>query len=193
MPPTSADASDDELLRRIGAGDRHACTLLVDRHLARMHALAARVLGDEAEAEDVAQEVFIKVWEQAARWRPDGGARFGTWLHQVCLNACRDRLRRRRESASLDAVAEPADHRPGPEARAQADSVGAQVRAALDALPERQREALVLCHYQELPQAEAAEVLGVSVDAIESLLARGRRALRERLAGERASLAGDDR
>lgn len=191
MPEPANAASDDELLRRIGAGERHACTVLVDRHLRRVHALAARSLGDDAEAEDVAQEVFVKVWEHAARWRPDGGARFSTWLHQVTLNACRDRLRRRREAVTIEDMPEPIDQRPGPEARAQQTSVGDRLRNALDALPERQREALLLCHYQELPQTEAALVLGVSVDALESLLARGRRGLRQMLDGERSALAGD--
>lgn len=189
MRRPDADSDDDEaLVRRIGAGDHAACAALVDRHLARIHAFAARVLGDPAEAEEVAQDVFLRVWEHAARWRPQG-ARFSTWLYQVALNACRDRLRRRRELLPLDESAA-ASPEQSPEWRMQETSVSARVRDAMSQLPERQREALVLCHFHELPQAEAAVVLGVSIDALESLLARGRRGLRQRLLEERPHLTG---
>lgn len=153
---------------------------MVDRHLERLHALASRLLGDPAEAEDVCQDVFVQAWKVAPRWRP-GQARFSTWLHGVALNACRDRLRRRRPQSdeALDMIG---DETPGPAQRAAADHAGRAVRAAIAALPERQREALVLCHFQELPQAEAAALLEVSVDALESLLARARRTLRQTLA-----------
>lgn len=190
MRPVDADDDDDEaLVRRIGQGDRAACAALVDRYLSRIHAFAARVLGDPAEAEEVAQDVFLRVWERAARWKPQG-ARFSTWLHQVALNACRDRLRRRRDMLPLDAC-EPASPDSSPEQRMHALTVSMRVRDAMRALPERQREALVLCHFQELPQAEAAAVLGVSVDALESLLARGRRGLRQQLLDNRAHLSGE--
>lgn len=189
MQPVGTDDDDEALLRRIAGGDRLACAALVDRHLPRIHALAVRLLGNAADADEVAQDVFVRVWEHAARWRPQG-ARFTTWLHQVALNASRDRLRRRRETLPLDAL-DPVAQDATPEQRLQQDTVAARVRAALAMLPERQREALVLCHFQELPQAEAAAVLGVSVDALESLLARGRRGLRQHLLDERTDLTGD--
>ncbi len=156
----------------------------MDRHLQRLHALAARLLGDAAEAEDVCQDVFVQAWKMAPRWQPGrlpGDARFGTWLHGVALNACRDRLRRRRPQSDA-ALDELRDDTPGPAQRFASEDTGRAVRSAIAALPERQREALVLCHYQELPQAEAAALLGVSVDAFESLLARARRSLRQSLA-----------
>ena len=93
------DDPDGELVRRIGAGDTRAVALLLDRKLARMSALAQRLLGDAAEAEDVVQELFLRVWRTAAAWRP-GAARFDTWMHQVALNLCRDRLRKRRPARS---------------------------------------------------------------------------------------------
>lgn len=145
-----------------------------------MLALARRMLGDAGEAEDVAQEVFVRAWKQAPRWAP-GAGKFDTWMHRVALNLCYDRLRRRREHP----MAEPPE-RPDPSASAEqglADQdLSRRVEAAVAALPERQREAVVLCHYQELTNIEAAELMGVSVEALESLLSRGRRGLRAALA-----------
>jgi RNA polymerase sigma-70 factor (ECF subfamily) len=143
------------------------------------------MLGDPAEAEDVAQETFFKVWRYAARWRP-GAAKFDTWLHRVTLNLCYDRLRRRRERPTAEPPDTP-DPGPGPDRGLLAADVGRRVNAALQALPPRQREAIVLCHYQELGNIEAAELMSVSVEALESLLSRGRRALRQTLADLAAS------
>lgn len=171
---------DDELVRRAGAGDAAAVQALVARKLRRVLALAERMLGDAAEAEDVAQETFYRVWRQAPRWRP-GVARFDTWLHRVTLNLCYDRLRRRRERPMAEPPDMP-DPGPAPDRGLQAADVGRRVRDALQALPPRQREAVVLCHYEEMGNIEAAGVMGVTVEALESLLSRGRRALRSALA-----------
>lgn len=174
---------DEDLVRRVGQGDPAAAQTLVARKLPRILALAQRMLGDAAEAEDVAQETLLKAWRQAPRWTP-GRARFDTWLHRVALNLCYDRLRRRREVAT-DAPPEVADDGPAPDRGLEAADVGARVARAMAALPDRQREALVLCHYQELGNIEAAALMGVSVEALESLLSRGRRALRTALADMR--------
>lgn len=178
-------------MRALAAGDRQASETLVTRHLARLVAFADRMLGDAAEAEDVAQETFTRLWQHAGRWEP-GRARVSTWLHRVASNLCIDRLRRRREERLEDPAA-PADAAAGPAARAHASELGSHVRAALRALPERQRAAVTLCHYQGLRQDEAALVLDVSIPALESLLARGRRAMRERLRDVAADLLGDER
>ena len=174
---------DEELLARVARGDPAAVRALMARKLPRIHGLAARMLNDAAEAEDVPQEVFVRAWRQAGRWKP-GAARFDTWLHRVALNLCYDRLRRRREVAT-DAPPELADEGPAPDRGLEAADVGLRVAAAMAALPDRQREALVLCHYQELGNIEAAALMGVSVEALESLLSRGRRALRSALADMR--------
>jgi RNA polymerase sigma-70 factor, ECF subfamily len=176
---TPGDA-DDELVRRAGAGDAAAVQALVAAKLRRILALAERMLGDAAEAEDVAQEVFLRVWRHAARWTP-GKARFDTWLHRVTLNLCYDRLRRRREHPVAEPPETP-DPGPAPDRGLIALDVGRRVEAALRALPPRQREAIVLCHYQELGNIEAAGLMGVSVEALESLLSRARRALKSALA-----------
>lgn len=168
---------------RVGTGDHAAFGLLVDRRLDRAVALAQRILGDRAAAEDVAQEAFLRVWRHAGRWKPPeekGGAKFSTWFYRVTVNLCLDR-KRRPVAASLEAVTEPRD--PGPDAFDQVSwaRTAAWVERAIAALPERQRAALVLCAYEAMSMAQAAEVMSVSVKAVESLLVRARRNLRETL------------
>jgi RNA polymerase sigma-70 factor (ECF subfamily) len=173
------DDPDGDLVRRVGEGDRHAVEALVARKLPRMTALAHRLLGDRAEAEDVVQEVFLRVWKSAAAWRP-GAARFDTWMHRVAFNLCTDRLRKRREVALPETWDAP-DPQPLADSEIAAQQQSDTVGRALAALAPRQREAIVLTYYQELPNREAAALMGIGVDALESLLARGRRALKARL------------
>ena len=169
---------DEDLVRRAGRGDPAAVQALVARKLPRVLNLAGRMLGDPAEAEDVAQEALLRAWKQAPGWK-SGKARFDTWLHRVTLNLCYDRLRRREiTGVQLPDRADPA---PGAHEEMQARQLGVRVQAALAALPERQRSALALCHFQEIGAMEAADIMGVSIEALESLLARGRRRLRELL------------
>ncbi|KQR73685.1 RNA polymerase subunit sigma [Burkholderia sp. Leaf177] len=175
---------DARLLARIDDEEPGAVREMVARKLPRLLALATRMLGDRDEASDVAQEVFIRIWKQASSWQR-GNARFDTWLHRVALNLCYDRLRRRHEEPLGDDMPEPADHAPLPEDQLDDTARGERVAVALAALPARQREALVLQYYQELSNIEAAAVMGISVDALESLLARARRSLRGHLAAER--------
>lgn len=181
--------SDETLMLKAGAGDREAFRRLVERHLARTVAFAARVLGERAAAEDVGQETFLRVWTHASRWEP--AARLTTWIHRVALNLCLDRLDRRRE-VDLDEIPEPRDPGPSPLARLQAREMGRHVNAALAQLPPQQRAALTLCHHQGLRNTETAEVMGLSVEAVESLLSRGRRTLRERLRGLLPELLGEE-
>lgn len=187
---------DAALLAAVGARDPDAVRTLVARKLPRLLALATRLLGDRTEAEDVAQEVFMRTWKQAPHWQA-GAARVDTWLHRVALNLCYDRLRGRKE-ASLEALnlsesAQQAQREAfevgagsddTPEARLETASRDAQVRAALAQLPPRQREAMVLHYYQEMSNIDAAALMGIGVDALESLLARARRTLRTRLSGQ---------
>ena len=179
---------DEDLVRRVGQGDPAAIQSMVARKLPRMLALARRMLGDPIEAEDVAQEALLRAWRQAPRWAP-GKARFDTWLHRVALNLCYDRLRRRREIATDTPPDRPYEGA-APDRGLLAADVGRRVDAALARLPDRQREAIVLCHYQELTNIEAAALMEVSVEALESLLSRGRRALRMALADMRPDAEG---
>jgi len=175
--------SDDDLVAAVARGDEQACRLLMERHLPRMVALARRMLGNRADAEDVAQEVFLRVWTHAERWQP-GRAQFGTWLHRVATNLCLDRLRKRRPE-NIDDIPEPVSGDPRPDENLERRELAERVEAALQALPERQRLAIVLSHFQGLSNIEAAEILEVSVEAVESLLGRARRQLRATLATER--------
>lgn len=181
---------DESLVRAVGGGDSRAAEALVRRHLPRMVGLARRMLNDANEAEDVAQEVFLRVWREAPRWKP-GVAKFETWMHRVALNLCYDCLRRRREKSDPDAGINVADNRPMPSDEWLARQRSAKVHAALAELPERQRAAIALVHFQELTNIAAAETLEISVEALESLLARGRRALKAALSDVAHDLMGD--
>jgi RNA polymerase sigma-70 factor (ECF subfamily) len=181
---------DADLVRNAGAGDAHAAEALVRRHLPRMLSLAGRMLNNATEAEDVAQEVFLRVWREAPKWKP-GAAKFETWMHRVALNLCYDRLRRKREKSDPDAGVFVADPSPSASEEWLARQRAARVQAAIGALPERQQAAIALVHFQELTNIEAAAVLELSVDALESLLARGRRSLKAALADVAQDLIGD--
>lgn len=175
------DGADPDLalLRAAAAGDGAGCRGLVDRHLRALHAFAARLLNDASEAEDVCQEAFVKLWQLAPGWVA-GQAKVSTWLYQVALNGCRDRLRRRRPDAVLE-TDQLQSGLPDPAADHERREQQRHLQRAIAGLPERQREALLLFHLQGHSQSEAAAVLQVSVDALESLLARARRGLRARL------------
>ncbi|MEO1000201.1 MAG: RNA polymerase sigma factor [Pseudomonadota bacterium] len=181
--------SDARLLARYAAGDQAAARALVALHGPRVYALARRLLGDAAEAEDVAQEALLRLWRIAPDWRP-GEARISTWLYRVATNLATDRLRRRR-GVGLDAAPEPADEAPAVLDGLAAGERVAAIRRAVADLPERQRLAIELRHFEELGNPEIAEIMETSVEAVESLLARGRRRLAAALAGERAALGFD--
>ncbi len=183
---------DVELLARIGNNEPDAVKEMVSRKLPRLLALASRLLGDAEEARDVAQESFLRIWKNAANWR-SGTARFDTWLHRVALNLCYDRLRSRKEQTlnEHEQQLEVIDGSPSPDEQLLAQAQSTQMAAALAALPDRQREAIVLQYYQELSNTEAAALMEISVEALESLLSRARRNLRAYLA--ESDLAESDR
>jgi len=170
------DADD---VAKAGQGDRAAAARLIGRHAPKLLTVARRMLGTQTEAEDAVQEVFLRLWTHAARWQP-GKAKFETWLYRVMLNQCYDRLRRR-PAASLEAAEDVADGAALPDAGLDEGKLGQEIGRALEDLPERQKAAILLCHFRELGNIEAAETMGISVEALESLLARGRRSLRSRL------------
>ncbi|OLP57029.1 RNA polymerase sigma-70 factor [Rhizobium rhizosphaerae] len=174
------DDPDAELIKAVAAGEPGAMQALVARKLPRFLALAVRMLGDRAEAEDVAQETFLRIWRHAGRFRARE-ARFDSWAHRIALNLCYDRLRRRREEPMAEPP-EQADPAPLPDADEEGEA--RQVERALQALAPRQREAIVLVYYQDMTNRQAAELMGLSIEALESLLSRGRRALAARLKGD---------
>ncbi len=158
-----------------------------------IYAACYRMLGRADAAEDATQETFLRLWRNAGRWRPRG-ARFETWLYRVAMNHCLDLLRKAKREAPEEAVPGGIEARMDGADRQDEEYFQAERRAAIDAalgqLPPRQRLALTLCHYQELSNIEAAEIMEISVDALESLLARGRRTLKKKLAPLREHLIG---
>lgn len=177
---------DAAAIALMAEGQSAGLSQLMDRHLTRIKSLAWHMLGDDMRAEDVAQEVMLKSWIQARSWTP-GKAKFSTWMHRVATNICLDHLRKKREVLS-DALPEVADSRPSAETEMAAEQSSNAVKAALMSLPDRQRAALTLCHYQNLTQSDAADILEISVSAYESLLARARRALAKDLQPQKKSL-----
>jgi RNA polymerase sigma-70 factor (ECF subfamily) len=166
-----------EWMRRTAKGDAVAFRALADAHLVKIMNYAYRLLRDRTEAEDVAQETFLRLWKDAGRYEPK--ARVVTWLYRIAHNLCIDRLRGRREEPSETLDEERTSQEPG--GLLDRKRVALEVERALASLPERQRAAITLVHYQGLSNVEAAAVLDVEVDALESLLARGRRSLRQKL------------
>jgi RNA polymerase sigma-70 factor (ECF subfamily) len=170
------EANELSLMRRVADKDVAAYRALVELYLPRITRFAQRLLGNASEAEDVVQETFLRLWTSAGTFTPK--AKPSSWLYRIAHNLCIDRFRRRKRETELGESAA-ADRPSGLMARKQTAEI---VQAALAALPERQRTAILLVHYEGLAAAEAAAVLEVSVEALESLLSRARRTLRERLA-----------
>ena len=172
---------DGPVVRALARGTRPereaALRTLMEAHSPRLHGVAARMLGDAVLAEDVVQETFLKAWDKAADWQP-GRAKFATWLSRITVNACLDRLRRVRPRTG-EALPEIADERPDAVLTLMRDDTRSEVRAAIKALPERQRAALILATYDQVSQSEGADILGITEGAYESLLVRARRNLRE--------------
>lgn len=185
------DDSDDTLVARAGKGDRAAATQLILRHSRKIYNVAYRMLGQHDSAEDVVQETFIRMWRSAARWKP-GAAKFETWLYRVATNVCLDQLRKRGREVDEEKAPERADNGLQPDQYMFMKERHATIDEALGVLPDRQRLAITLCHYQEMSNIAAAEIMEISVDALESLMARGRRNLRDRLEPMREFLTGAD-
>ncbi|WP_417243020.1 RNA polymerase sigma factor [Celeribacter sp.] len=180
------DVSDEALLVAFGNGDRLSAQALTMRLTPVVLGYATRLLRDHAEAEDVAQEAMLRLWKVAPEWR-QGEAKVTTWLYRVVTNLCTDRLRKKR-GKGLDEIAEPEDGKPSQEARLMAQARVSALETALGELPERQRQAVVLRHIEGLSNPDIAGVLDVSVEAVESLISRGKRLLAKRLAGEKERL-----
>ena len=195
MALDAQDGTSDEALMVLYAnGDRHAALALTRRVTPRVMAYAARLLsGDRAEAEDVAQETMLRLWRVAPEWR-QGETKVTTWAYRVATNLCidRQRSRRRKGHVTLDDAPDLADAGPGAEQRLQDGRRVAVLEAALADLPDRQRQAVVLRHIEGLTNPEIAAVMDIGVEAVESLTARGKRALAAILSGQRDALGYED-
>lgn len=188
-----SDVSDEALLVLYAIGDSGAARALTVRLVPRMLGYAARLLGDRAEAEDVVQEAMLRLWRIAPDWRQDE-AKVTTWLYRIVTNLSTDRLRtrQRRRLSALDDAPDVEDGTPSAEAgMIEADRMLA-LNAALAHLPDRQREAVVLRHIEGLTNPEIAAVMEIGVEAVESLTARGKRALAAILSGRREELGYEE-
>jgi RNA polymerase sigma-70 factor (ECF subfamily) len=183
-------ASDNALLAATAKGNLRAFSGLTERHLRGLIALGMRMLGNGADAEEVAQEAFLRLWRFAPAWDPYGAATVRTWLCRVAINLCLDR-KRKKSFVALDEAGELID--PAADGQAKAEAAGKRrfLTKMLQALPDRQRAVVVLSYYEGLKGHEVAETLGLSVKAVESLLVRARRTLRERLVEQGMTKSGD--
>ncbi len=189
MPGEEFDLTDDiALIARLKDGETAASRHLVDMHLDRLVSYAYRMLNDMAEAEDVAQETFVRLWRNLDSWRPERPLLH--WLQRVTHNLCIDRLRKRKP-VSIDSVPDPVHQGFSPATNVYREELSASIEAAIQELPDRQRSAILLCHQEGYSNIETAEIMEISVEAVESLLARGRRSLRKQLAQLRQELEGD--
>lgn len=191
MPFDQFNNSDDgAVLVAFANGDPFAARVLTKRLMPRVFSQAYRLLRNQADAEDVTQEAFMRLWAIAPDWKQDQ-AQVSTWMYRVVQNLCVDRSRKHRESEmtdGLDAIdpAQGVDHKLHDQHRTRALS------QALAALPDRQREAITLRHLEELANPEIASRMDVSVEAVESLISRGKRALKSLLQGRKEELGYED-
>ena len=181
-----SDVSDEALLVLYANGDGASARQLTLRLTPRVYGQAYRMLGNQAEAEDVTQDALMRLWKIAPDWR-QGEAKVTTWLYRVVQNLCTDRFRKAR-GTPLDSIPEPEDGSPGAAEQMQQTARKDALQRALDTLPDRQRQAVVLRHLEELSNPEISEILDISVEAVESLLSRGKRGLLQALSSQKDAL-----
>lgn len=172
--------TDQQLMELIASGDQSAYAEAVRRHGRSIAAYAYRMIIQQADAEDIAQETFLRLWTHAHRWQADKAA-VSTWLHRIAHNLCVDLLRRDKSAINMALDDEHADPALSSEQLISLDADRVSLQLAISTLPERQRSALIMTHYQGLSDKVVADIMDVSVDALESLLARARITIKVRL------------
>jgi RNA polymerase sigma-70 factor (ECF subfamily) len=168
------------LLNRLCEGDDSAFATLVERHSERFYRVAYRFTGNRAEAEDITQEAFLKLWERPSLWRADRKASFTTWFYRVVINLCLDHKKKKRPVPLLDDRWVP-DERQTHEETLLQDEKQLRLEKEIAALPDRQRVALNLCFYEELSNQQAADIMGIRLKALQSLLMRAKTTLKSQL------------
>ena len=186
----SQNQQDAELLMRFSKGDCAAAKALTSRLAPVVFAQAFRMLGDRAEAEDVTQESLLRLWKAAPGWDATR-AKITTWLYRVTSNLCIDCLRKSNRNSG-DEVPEVADETPGIDLKLQATARAQALQHALQTLPDRQRQAMILRHIEDLSNPEISDIMEISVEAVESLVSRGKRALASTLAPQKKALGLED-
>ncbi|CAN5558500.1 hypothetical protein BH11MYX1_BH11MYX1_11760 [soil metagenome] len=177
-----ADPPDADLIAAARTGDREALELLLERYEPRIYRFGLRMCGDEESAREVLQETLLAAFRHLPGFR--GDASLSTWLYQIARSFCIKERRGHRPTTSIDdaSAAELVDPSPGTDLRAHAREIGVALSRAIKALPDEQREALVLRDVEGLSAEEAAQIAGVDVGALKSRLHRARRAVRGELA-----------
>ncbi len=173
-----------KLVQQSVAGDEAAYRLLLEKHLPSLSRYIARMLGNVTEVDDIIQEASLRLWTKGKQFDPKK-TKLTTWLHNIAHNLCIDHFRKHHR-----VVTKPADEVEalmrmesyGPESDSIHAGLKLDIASAMMEIPERQRSAIIMCHYQGLSNKDAAAILGVSVDALESMMARGRKKLRILLA-----------
>lgn len=188
MAPVQSDA---DLLAAFAGGDRGAALTLTQRLTPRVMGQAYRMLGNRAEAEDVTQDAMMRLWKIAPDWDADR-AQVTTWLYRVVANLCTDRLRKSGRGVALDAIEEPADGAQSAADNMQDTARTQALHSALADLPDRQAQAVALRHLEELGNPEIATIMDTNVRTVESLIARGKRALIAKLSGRKEELGYED-
>jgi len=178
--PQEAVEDDARLLARITQGERAAFATLVRRHNDRFYRLAYRFVANRMQAEDIVQDAFLKLWERPAMWQVGRNAAFTTWFYRVVVNLCLDHQKKKRPLPLLDDSWVMDERETHEETLLHREKQGL-LEAQIAALPERQRVALNLCFYEELSNQEAAEVMGIRLKALQSLLMRAKITLKEKL------------
>jgi RNA polymerase sigma factor, sigma-70 family len=179
MPSEPAHVSEEDLAQRVQQGDRSAFARLVEENVRRYFRIAYRILGDSGEAEEMVQNAFLKFWQEPQKWNFALGWKFSTWFYRVVVNLCLDRKRRQSRESSGDAPETAAFIGTAEDALLNREKQR-MLHAWLQELPERQRTALQLCFYEGLSNEAAAEVMGLKLKALQSLLMRAKASLREK-------------
>lgn len=171
------DLTDGELMARIAKSDTEAFQTLLKRYSDKVYAFAWRLTTNKTDAEDMTQEVFFKVWRNAESWQPN--AKLSTWLYKILYNHYIDTVRKTKPTENTIPELPSLDDSPEQSLLKKLDAQ--EITDAINSLPDRQKEALILCYHEDLKAKEAAELLSLSVGALESLLFRARQALKEKL------------
>lgn len=174
--------SDESLMERVKAGDHEAFSVLVMRHTSRFYVDAYRICKNEQDSEDVVQDAFLKIWRNPYVWKSDKGATFTTWFYRIVTNQAIDHYRKQKNTKGDEGLERIKDESASQEQLLSMSDEQKALEKAIAALPDRQRQALNLCFYSDFSNKEAAREMGVGLKALESLLMRAKKGIKEHLA-----------
>ncbi len=180
MDTNYSDLDDELLLRRIQEGTHEAFTKLVNRHTKRFYSIAYRLVFNKDDAEDIVQDAFLKLWDRPEMWNQSKQAKFTTWFYKIIINLCVDH-NKKKKAINLSEDIQLVDKQPGQDVLLNNQQKNVLLNSFIQELPERQQLALNLCFYEGLSNREAAEIVGVNVKALQSLIMRAKTTLKEKV------------